>query len=128
MHDHWLAAQRVIFPGLTPQPVSPLTGHTCEMLATHIGDVVRLRDEGLHAIHEMVELWQEHTEAWWRDLPPHLQKVYWHSDRGLVTQIPVLVALLERCKYPNLEELAEDLNYGFATVGPLHAGVGWWPR
>ncbi len=128
MQDHWSAAQQVAFPGLRPQPVSPLTGHTCEILVNHLGDVARLRSEVMQEIQEMVELWQEHTSAWWTDLPSHLQKVYWHHDTEMVTQIPVLISLLERCQYPNLAELAEDLNHGFATVGALHAGVGWWPR
>ena len=128
MFEHWSTAQRIPFPGLTPQPISPLTEHTCELMAHHIGDVTRLRAEVLSEIQELVELWQEHTETWWSNLPTHIQKVYWHSDTGMVTQVPVLISLLERCNYPNMDELSEDLNHGFATVGTLHSGVGWWPR
>ena len=54
--------------------------------------------------------------------------VYQDQETGYLTQVPVFVHMLEQCGYPGIKELSEDLNFGFATVGPLHRGTGWLPR
>ena len=128
MEAHWMAAQTTAFPGLEPFPTSPLTEHTAQLALQHLGDLPRLRCEIMSEIQELVDSWQEHTDQWWQSLPHHLQKVYWHDDTKMVTQVPVLLELLHRCGFPQLDDLAEDLHLGFSTVGPLHSGVGWWPR
>ena len=128
MEDHWREAQQAPFPSLRPIPTSQLTEHSATFVLHHLGDVHRLRREVLEDIQELVDQWSDHTVDWWKSLPHHLQKVYWHEDTGMITQVPIIIELLERCGFPQLQQMAEDLNLGFSTVGPLHPGVGWWPR
>lgn len=70
-----------------------------------LGDLPRLRAEVLGEVQALILDWQDWTLDWWRMLPPHLQKVYWHEDRQQITQIPVMVELLRRCSFPGLAEL-----------------------
>ena len=45
-----------------------------------------------------------------------------------VTNVPVMLHLLQLLGYPQLDELGKDLNEGFAMLGSLHPGVDWQPR
>eukprot|EP00438_Fugacium_kawagutii_P013219 Skav207295 [mRNA] locus=scaffold1463:95266:97118:- [translate_table: standard] len=79
-------------------------------------------------VKEMIEAWSDHTVSWWQQLPPHIQAVYWHPDTKTYAQIPVLLHLLEQFGFPGLQDLADDLQHGFALTGHLHRGVGWRQR
>ena len=87
-----------------------------------------IRSDIIQEVRALVDQWDDHTQRWWTNLPEHLQLVYQDQESGYLTQVPVFLHMLERCGYPGLHELSEDLNCGFATVGPLHSGTGWLPR
>ncbi len=128
MTHHWQTANDIAYPSMTDVGLPPLSAHTAQMAVHHLGDLHRLRTEVLQDVQHLILEWREHTDQWFRDRPSHLQKVYWHADRNQVTEIPVFLELLRRCNFPGLSELADDLHWGFQTVGPLHAGCGWLPR
>ena len=128
MEEHWQAATQTRFPSLVDRPMSDLATYTAHLALSHLGDLTRLREEVLQDIQDMINDWQDHTNQWWNSRPPHIQKVYWHAERHQVTQIPVMVELLQQCQFPGIDDLAEDLHWGFETVGELHPGCGWLPR
>ena len=45
-----------------------------------------------------------------------------------MTQIPILLRLLELMGFPGLTDLKDDLINGFEVLGELHPGCGWNPR
>ena len=128
MLEHWQASSSARFPHLSDRPLADLSAYTAHRALEHLGDLPRLRAEVLRDVEDMIYEWHEHTAQWWHSRPSHIQKVYWHSDRQQITQIPVMVELLRLCSFPGIDDLSEDLHWGFETVGELHSGCGWLPR
>ena len=128
MQSHWTQSTQVRYPTVSSQKMPPLTIHTLALAARHLGDLPRMRQEVLDEVQQLVDSYEESTFQWWSSLPAHLQKVYWHADRAQYTQVPVYLELLQRCGFPGLDDLAEDLHWGFDTIGTLHSGCGWLPR
>ena len=128
MQEHWMCANEARYPTVSSQKLPPLTAHTAGLALHHLSDLPRLRQEVLEEVRQLVEDQQDDTFRWWASLPTHLQKVYWHGDRSQYTQVPVYISLLQCCGFPGLEDLTEDLQWGFNTVGTLHSGSGWLPR
>ena len=64
-----------------------------------------------------------YTEA-----PEHIRNVYFDKKHDQITQIPILLKLLEITGFPGLTDLQDDLVNGFEVLGELHAGCGWNPR
>lgn len=88
----------------------------------------RLRAEIVSEIETLAEERMDSTMTWWQQLPPHIAKVYYNQEHDQISQIPILLELLERTGMPQLEALSQDLQGGFAVTGVLHPGAGWLPR
>ena len=128
MTDHWRSSNQAAYPSLSCHGMAGLSIHTADFALRHLGDLARLREEVLLDVRRLLDEWADFTLEWWSSRPEHIQKVYWHADRRQVTQIPVFVEILKQCNFAGIDELAEDLDWGFQTVGRLHAGTGWLPR
>ena len=92
------------------------------------GSLNRLRDEIVSEIKALAEERLDSTKKWWQQLPPHIAKVYYNQEHDQISQIPILLELLERTGMPQLEALSQDLQGGFAVTGVLHPGAGWLLR
>ena len=128
MHEHFDAAQRATHPALMEPSLSPSLQQVAECNLAWSEELDTIRSNIIHDVQELVEKWATDTHQWWTNLPKHLQMVYQDQETGYLTQVPLFVHMLEQCGYPGIKELSEDLNLGFATVGPLHRGTGWLPR
>lgn len=119
-------AQDLLHPLLQQPALEPGATQVWQK-TTKIGDLSRLRHEVVADIKNLVDEWTEHTTQWMQERPSHVKAVY-SVDPDAVTQIPVLLHLLEQCGYPDMENINEDLSSGFDYVGPQHPGPGWLPR
>ena len=79
-------------------------------------------------IDELVEMEAADTMIWWSNLPDHIAQVYFDKEHQQITQIPILLRLLELMGFPGLPDLRDDLLNGFEVLGELHPGCGWNPR
>eukprot|EP00438_Fugacium_kawagutii_P032160 Skav231578 [mRNA] locus=scaffold481:249616:253132:- [translate_table: standard] len=126
--SHWTCASQARHPLTEPAEIAPGFVQCLDFQLKWKHDLVRIRNEIVIEVDEMIEAWSDHTLSWWKQLPPHIQDVYWHPDTKTYTQIPVILYLLEQFGFPELHELADDLQHGFALTGHLHRGVGWRQR
>lgn len=62
----------------------------------------------------------EETQAWWKQLRPHVAKVYMDTEHNQITQIPLFISLLTQAGYDPGDPLFQDLQQGFSTIGDLH--------
>ena len=86
-------------------------------------------------IQTLCDEWSDKTQAWRRKLPHHVRMAYTGTAATTdvtadipVTNVPVMLHLLQLLGYPQLDELGKHLNEGFAMLGSLHPGVDWQPR
>lgn len=128
MLDHWQKAQECAHPLMMPTPLEPGLQAATQRMMLLWSDISRLRYEVVDDVMQLVEDFGQQTDRWWHALPSHVQQVYDHKEDENITQVPVLLYLLEQCGYPGLSDLAEDLHYGFNIIGPQHSGPGWLPR
>ena len=128
MQEHFEASQAAIHPSLQDPALSPSLEQVVQRNIELSDRLSKIRLDVVTEIKDMVAAWEEKTHRWWTNLARHLQMVYLDPSSGYITQIPVFLALLEKCGFPGLTELQEDLNQGFPTVGDQHRGVGWLPR
>ena len=59
-------------------------------------------------------------------LPSHCQIAY--RQPKMITQIPVLIYLLQQIGYTHADVLAVELSQGFQVLGPLQPGLNWHIR
>ena len=92
------------------------------------GSLNKLRHELVNEIQELADERSEATRTWWQQLPPHIANVYYSQEHDQISQIPLLIDLLQQTGMPQLPALAHDLQQGFAVTGTLNPGAGWLPR
>eukprot|EP00435_Cladocopium_sp_Y103_P019382 s1486_g4.t1 len=68
------------------------------------------------------------TSQWWNALQPHIAQVYFDQERQQISQIALLIELLELTGMPGLEHLRTHLQLGFQVLGEMNPGAGWLPR
>ena len=127
-HLLWETSHSFQHPATSLVSLEPGLAATVEVyfsLQQHLHD---MRAAVLAEMRDLVSEWEPLTMEWFGNLPPGLQSVYSANHTKRVTQIPVFTHLLERCSFPGLDDLRDDLNNGFAVVGKLHPGSGWLPR
>jgi hypothetical protein len=76
----------------------------------------------------LIEEFQVETDLWYRNLKPHIQKAYKNPANGYLTQVPVLLHILQKLQYPGTGLLQQELNEGFQMIGHMNPGVGWPTR
>ena len=128
MWDHWSLAADSPHPLQHPPRVAPGFLQCLQLQQTRAADLDRIRREVVQDVCLLVEDAQDSTLEWWSQLPPHLQQVYYDAEHKQITQVPVLLQLLDALAFPGLSDLAEDLHKGFSLTGRLHSGSGWLPR
>ena len=126
MWEHWNFSGYAVHPLDQPPSLDPgmQQAFTFQRMWKH--DLASIRKSAVDEVEELIELHQPETLLWWQDLPEHIQKVYFDPDHNQITQILLLLDLLQLTGFPGL--LHEDLMQGFAVTGKLHAGTGWTPR
>ena len=124
--DHWRLARSLNHPMLQAPVLEPGAVQVLHKLE-HLGDIVRLRQEVVADIIQMIDDWSEYTQQWLESRPHHVRAVYQSGD-GPCTQIPVFLELLSQCGYPAMADITQDLSFGFDYVGEQHSGPGWLPR
>ena len=125
---HWEASRGMLHPATSLIPLEPGLEATASVYFTLHQHLRQMRSAVIAELHNMVSEWEPVTEDWFGALPSSLQSVYSANNTKMVTQIPLLLHLLDKCGFPDLENLADDLNHGFAVVGRLHPGSGWLPK
>lgn len=128
MWDHWSLAADSPHPLQHPPRVAPGFLQCLQLQQTWAADLDRIRREVVQDVCLLVEDAQDSTLEWWSQLPPHLQQVYYDAEHKQITQVPVLLQLLDALAFAGLSDLAEDLHNSFSLTGRLHSGSGWPPR
>ena len=128
MWEHWSIALTAAHPMQRPPHLEPGLQQCIQVQSIIGGSLPRMRAEIVDEINQMAEEQCEATAAWWKSLPPHIAMVYYDQEHAQVSQIPLLIQLLDMFQMPGLDELAEDLCQGFQVTGVLHQGAGWLPR
>ncbi len=128
MWDHWKLSATATHPLDQPPQLDPGMQQAMSFQCKWKHDIGRIRRCVVDEVESLIEAHQADTLTWWENLPEHIQRVYFDPDHQQVTQIPLLLDLLQLTGYPGLTDLHEDLSQGFAVTGKLHPGTGWTPR
>ena len=128
MWEHWHLSADAIHPLLQEAQLDPGMKQALSFQQRWRHCLAELRQTAVDEIETLVEAHADDTQRWWNSLPPHIQQVYYNPDFEQVTQIPLFLDLLEMFGFPDLPNLREDLQQGFAMTGELHPGSGWNPR
>ena len=128
MWEHWQMAVASSHPVQRPPRLEPGLQQCVDLRGIIGGSLARMRTEIVDEIEQWALDSMDATETWWKSLPPHVAQVYFNKDHNQISQIPLLLRLLDLAKMPGLPELTEDLQSGFQVTGELHAGAGWLPR
>ena len=121
-HLRWARQQAV--SAQLPKNIDPTI-----MWALHIQqdlDMVTIRQKVIEEIQSMITEREQETLTWHKALPAHCQIAY--KQTTMITQIPVLVHLLQRLQYPHTHVLADELSTGFQLLGRLQPGLRWHVR
>ena len=125
--DHWQLSKVSCHPVLASPTIEPEAGIALVWCENFFSDVVRLRQEVVTDVEEMVDSWMGHTLEWLDERAQHIQEVYKQPGKPTMTQIPVFLQLLQDTGFPGMTDATEDLTHGFSLTGVQHAGPGW-PR
>ncbi|CAE7405213.1 unnamed protein product, partial [Symbiodinium necroappetens] len=68
---------------------------------------------------------QDEQEAWLQSAPDHVRLVYKQGGDQFVLQPLVVLHLLRLFEFPGLQDLADELQFGFKVLGPLPPGTHW---
>jgi hypothetical protein len=91
--------------------------------------IIEYRSQIATDIDLLVEQMADETEAWKNTLQPHVLAAYSHKDApNGITQIPVLLQLMEWMQLPDVEVWHKELTSGFKMMGKLTPGLGWKKR
>ena len=126
--QHWNSSANPVHPLQQKPCLPPGILQAIHLQQTWRADLDRIRHEVVAEIDSLVEMEAEDTAIWWSNLPDHIAKVYFDKEHQQVTQIPILLRLLELMGFPGLTDLKDDLLNGFEVLGELHPGCGWNPR
>jgi len=107
-----------------PKPIDPTLNWSLDM-QKHL-DMPTIRKKVIDEIQTMIRQQEEETTHWHNSIPTHCQIVYKQSD--MITQIPVLIQLLQKLQYPHTYILNQELSQGFQLLGRLQPGLQWHVR
>ena len=125
---HWEMACQATHPMCRPPSLEPGLQQCIDLRQIVGGSLGRLRTEVVDEIAAMAEERMDETIQWWQQLAPHVAPVYYNKQHDEISQIPLLVELLQLTRMPGLPDLATDLQHGFEITGVLNPGPGWLPR
>ena len=109
MWSHWRMACGATHPLAQSPQIEPGWAQCLEVQQLIGGSLNRLRAEIVSEIETLAEERMDSTMTWWQQLPPHIAKVYYNQEHDQISQIPILLELLERTGMPQLEALSQDL-------------------
>ncbi len=109
-------------------PVMDCTVHWALSQQTQLPNIHQIRLDVIEIadIQQLVSDWHDHTHDWVTSLPPHCQIAY--RQPKMITQIPVLIYLLQQIGYTHADVLAVELSQGFQVLGQLQPGLNWHIR
>eukprot|EP00435_Cladocopium_sp_Y103_P004623 s893_g1.t1 len=128
MWEHWQQAKVAQHPLLRAPSLEPGLQQCQEIQRLVAGSINRMRTEIIAEIASLAEERMPDTSQWWLSLPRHIAQVYFDQEHKQISQIPLLLELLEMTGMPGLELLSKDLQQGFQILGQLNPGAGWMPR
>ena len=126
--DHWDAAGYAQHPAVGTPKIEAGVLQLFGKWHVHFGDIHRLRWEVVAEVKELLEDFYPQTLDWANSLASHVRGVYTLSDHPGITQIPLVLHLLQQCNFPGLKDISQDLTQGFPLTGPQHHGPGWVSR
>merc|ERR1711951_52969 len=95
-------------------------------------DLPRWREAVLIDLEQLVEETAEDSYEWLRGLPDHVRRAYAHGVHRLSCEQPekafqalATIILLRMLGFPEWQQLAQELSYGFQMMGPLPIGPNW---
>ena len=126
--EHWDLSHQAVHPLLQRAHLSPGLEQAVQLCKVWAHDLHRIRHGVVADIADLIFDRMEETQAWWKQLRPHVAKVYMDTEHNQITQIPLFISLLTQAGYDSGDPLFQDLQQGFSTIGDLHGGTGWLPR
>ncbi|CAE7894876.1 unnamed protein product [Symbiodinium necroappetens] len=125
---HWAASAVIPHPFQAQPRLEPAWEEALKNRRRWRHDLARIRREVVQEVKDMLGDVAEQTAEWMSQRSAAVKATYSTPDKPAVTQIPVLLELLRRLNYPDLENLTDDLTQGFNMVGGLKPGPGWKKR
>lgn len=89
-------------------------------------DMPTIRARVIEEIKSMIQQTEEQTTDWRNSLPKHCNIAY--KQEQMITQIPVLIQLLDKLQYPHAHILDKELSNRFPLLGRLQPGLLWHVR
>ena len=121
-HLRW--ARQQAYLAQTPKPIDPTLNWALD-IQKHL-DMPTIRTKVIDEIQTMIQQQEEETTHWHHSLPVHCQIAY--KQKHMITQIPVLIQLLQRLQYPHTHIFNQELSQGFQLLGRLQPGLQWHVR
>ena len=133
--QHMAAARQMDHPATTYGPLEDSLQYVLFMQLWIGPDLPRWRDEVNADLRLLVQDVQMDSQEWLRGLPDHVRRAYAHgmhrasaeqADKAF--QAIATLVLLRLLQFPEWQQLAQELSYGFQMMGPLPMGPNWRPR
>ena len=121
-HLRWARQQAHL--AQTPKPIDPTLNWALD-IQKHL-DMPTIRTKVINEIQTMIQQQEEETTHWHLSLPAHCQIAY--KQKHMITQIPVLIQLLQKLQYPHTHIFDQELSQGFQLLGRLQPGLQWHVR
>ncbi|CAE7760192.1 unnamed protein product, partial [Symbiodinium necroappetens] len=83
------------------------------------------RQEVVRDVQSLREDLQDEQEVWLQSAPHHVRLVYRQGGDKFVLQPLVVLHLLRLFEFPGVQDLADELQFGFKVLGPLPPGTNW---
>eukprot|EP00435_Cladocopium_sp_Y103_P039676 s2661_g10.t1 len=113
MWEHWQLAKTSRHPLMREPQLEEGFKQCIEVQQLIGGSLHRMRAEIVSEIAEAAQDRMQETIQWWQSLPEHIGKVYCDHEHAQISQIPLLLELLDMTGMPDIKELKEDLQTGF---------------
>ena len=88
-------------------------------------ELTRWRQEVVRDVQSLREDLQDEQEVWLQSAPHHVRLVYKQGGDKFVLQPLVVLHLLRLFEFPGVQDLADELQFGFKVLGPLPPGTNW---
>eukprot|EP00435_Cladocopium_sp_Y103_P054359 s601_g17.t1 len=97
MWHHWKISTTINHPTLVVPDMDPGMQATFDLYRNLWPQLNEIREGVVQDLDKMIQDWDDITQQWYEQLPVELQSVYTTNNKKPVTQIPVLLELLQQC-------------------------------
>ena len=133
--QHIEMARKMPHPASLQTPLEPSLQYALFMQLWIGSDLDNWRQQVIDDLQELVLEVQADSEAWLLQLPEHIRRAYSHGisrhaelDPSKAFQALPTLILLRLLDFPQWQQLAQELSFGFQMMGPLPTGPNWLPR